>query len=96
LSSGKISASNERRGGTLLDCSGPRLEIPLTSDPDLHLLVNGRGLDAMEQSGSACVSRVPTTARSGSVRIASRQPRLRNWVAPSIRVFWAWREDRNG
>jgi hypothetical protein len=42
----------------------------LTDDPDLHLLVAGRRLDAAQQADSAYVFNLPPAARS--VRIASR------------------------
>jgi hypothetical protein len=54
----------------LLDRAGPRRNRPLTANPDLHLLVDGRRLDGKQRADSAHVFVLPATARS--VRIASR------------------------
>jgi hypothetical protein len=54
----------------LLDRAGSRSQQVLTDDPDLHLLVGGRRLDAEQQADSAYVFNLPPAARS--VRIASR------------------------
>jgi hypothetical protein len=54
----------------LLDRAGPRPGLPLTSDPDLHLLVDGKRLDAIERREDGCVFRL--CARPRSVRICSR------------------------
>jgi hypothetical protein len=54
----------------LLDRAGARPHRVLTDDPDLHLLVDGRRLDAGQRIGSAYVFSLPAAARS--VRIASR------------------------
>jgi hypothetical protein len=54
----------------LLDRTGPRNGLPLTGDPDLHLLVDGRRVDAVARRGLAQVFQLP--APFGSVRIASR------------------------
>jgi hypothetical protein len=56
----------------LLDRAGPRAGVPLTSDPDLHLLVDGCRLDAEGRTESAYVFRLPANARPGSIRIVSR------------------------
>jgi hypothetical protein len=53
----------------LLDRAGPRPGVPLTDDPDLHLLVDGDRLEAASQLG-AYVFRLPP--RPSSVRIVSR------------------------
>ncbi len=50
--------------------AGPRPHQLLTSDPDLHLLVDGRRLDARQRAKSAYIFAVPATAQV--VRIASR------------------------
>jgi hypothetical protein len=54
----------------LLDRAGPRPNLPLTADPDLHLVVDGCRLDAEERACSAYAFTFPAGARS--VRIASR------------------------
>jgi hypothetical protein len=54
----------------LLDRAGPRNLPPLTDDPDLHLLVDGRRLDAAERHDRAYVFRLP--ACPDSLRIVSR------------------------
>jgi hypothetical protein len=54
----------------LLTQTGPRPNQVLTDDPDLHLLVDGRRLDATEWANSAYVFILPAAVRS--VRIASR------------------------
>jgi hypothetical protein len=54
-----------RRGQT-----GASSRRVLTADPDLHLLVDGRRLDAEQQANSAYVFTLPATAQV--VRIASR------------------------
>ncbi len=53
----------------LLDRAGPRPGLPLTDDPDLHLLVDGQRVDAVIQGG-ACSFRLPP--RPTVVRIVSR------------------------
>jgi hypothetical protein len=42
----------------LLDRTGPRPGMPLTDDPDLHLLVDGRRVEAQEQDGPVRVFRL--------------------------------------
>jgi hypothetical protein len=54
----------------LLDRAGPRPGLPLTEDPDLHLLVDGQRLDAVSQHGERYVFALPHAP--GQVRIASR------------------------
>ena len=54
----------------LLDRAGPRANVPITDDPDLHLMVDGRRLDATARDGDAWVFALPT--RPDAVRIASR------------------------
>jgi len=54
----------------LLDRAGPRPGMELSDDPDLHVLVDGRRLDAVSRCGAAYVFRLPALARS--VRIVSR------------------------
>jgi hypothetical protein len=54
----------------LLDCAGPRPGMPLTDDPDLHLLADGVRLDAALRCGDAWVFALPR--RPAELRIASR------------------------
>jgi len=54
----------------LLGRAGPRPGLPLTRDADLHLVVDGRRLSAVEQIGDGHVFRLAT--RPATVRIASR------------------------
>ena len=54
----------------LLDRAGPRPGLPLSDDPDLHVMVDGGRVDAVARCGSAYVFRLPVLARS--VRIVSR------------------------
>jgi len=54
----------------LLDRAGPRPGVPLTDDPDLHLLVDGRRLDATERVGEAHIFHLP--AMPSVLRIGSR------------------------
>ena len=53
----------------LLDCSGPRPGVPLTDDPDLHLLVDGVRVDASMPVDGVYVFRIEDAA--GEVRIVS-------------------------
>jgi hypothetical protein len=54
----------------LLDRAGPRPGLPLTDDPDLHLLVDGRRVDGRRWQSGRRVYRLPSPPRE--VRIASR------------------------
>jgi hypothetical protein len=54
----------------LLDRAGPRSTLPLTDDPDLHLLIDGVRCDAVEQRDDRALFRL--AARPGCVRIRSR------------------------
>jgi hypothetical protein len=54
----------------LLDRCGPRPGVPLTADPDLHLLVDGKRIDAIEQCDDRYVFWLPAPPRA--VRIRSR------------------------
>jgi autotransporter-associated beta strand protein len=54
----------------LLDRAGPRPGLPLTDEPDLHLIVDGVRLDAAEVRGQARTFRLK--AVPGEVRIVSR------------------------
>jgi hypothetical protein len=67
LTGGKLVDAVWRR---LLDRSGPRTEAPMTDDPDLHLIVDGRRLDATERARAALVFSLPN--RPDAVRIVSR------------------------
>jgi hypothetical protein len=53
-----------------LDRAGPRNLPPFTGDPDLHLLVDGRRIDAMEHYEETYAFRLPASPRT--VRIRSR------------------------
>ena len=54
----------------LLDRTGSRSRPPLTNEPDLHLLVDGKRIDAIQRSNSEYAFRFTTTPRN--VRIRSR------------------------
>ena len=54
----------------LLDRAGPRNMPPLTDEPDLHLVVDGMRLDAVERYPQAYMFRLPRCPTS--LRIASR------------------------
>jgi len=54
----------------LLDRAGPRTGLPLTYDPDLHLMVGSLRIDAKERTGNVYVFTLPDGA--GDVRIVSR------------------------
>ena len=54
----------------LLERAGPRPGLPLTDDPDLHVLMDGRRLDAMARVGEAYVFHLPTVP--SVLRIVSR------------------------
>jgi hypothetical protein len=54
----------------LLDRAVPRRPLPTTADPDLHLLVDGKRIDAIERRGDGYVFRLPRPPRH--VRIRSR------------------------
>ena len=54
----------------LVDRAGPRPGIPLTDDPDLHLVVNGARVDAAYRCGPVHVFRLP--ADPASVSVVSR------------------------
>jgi hypothetical protein len=54
----------------LLDRAGKLRSLPLTDDPDLHLLVDGRRLEAVERTGDVYVFRLPLVP--SILRIVSR------------------------
>jgi hypothetical protein len=54
----------------LLDRAGLRPPVPLTDDPDLHLLVDGRRVDFFYKYGAVHVFRLPNPPRE--VRLVSR------------------------
>ncbi|HEX4366883.1 MAG TPA: Hint domain-containing protein, partial [Rhodopila sp.] len=54
----------------LLDRAGPHNSLPLTDDPDLHLVIDGERVDALRRTDSTYVFRLP--AAPGSVIVASR------------------------
>jgi hypothetical protein len=67
LTSGPVVDAIWRR---LLDRAGPRPGVPLTDDPDLHLLVDGQRVDGKVHAGGIYVFRLPR--RPHSVRVISR------------------------
>jgi hypothetical protein len=54
----------------LLECAGPRPGMPLTDDPDLHLIVDGNRVDAISRSDVWHLFRL--AARPLTIRIVSR------------------------
>jgi hypothetical protein len=54
----------------LLDRAGGRPNIPLTDDPDLHLLVDGKRLDATARSGNTRIFSLP--GHPAAIRVVSR------------------------
>ena len=54
----------------LLERAGPRKAVPLTDEPDLHLVVGGERVDAIERREDTYVFRLTTKPRS--VRLISR------------------------
>ena len=54
----------------LLDRAGPRPGLALTEEGDLHLMVDGRRLDAVSRRGETYVFRL--AARPGAARVVSR------------------------
>jgi hypothetical protein len=54
----------------LLDRSGPRKPLPLTDDPDLHLMADGIRLDASRRSGTTYTFSLPSVP--SDLRIVSR------------------------
>ena len=54
----------------LLDLAGPRPGLPLTAEPDLHLLVDGQRVDALARAATMAVFRLPQPP--GSVRLVTR------------------------
>jgi len=54
----------------LVERAGPRPGLPVTDDPDVHLLVDGRRVDAMARHGEAYI--FPLYSRPLSVRVMSR------------------------
>jgi hypothetical protein len=54
----------------LLDRAGPRPGLPLTDDPDLHLLADGARLDAVRRHGNVHVFRL--SSPPAGLRIRSR------------------------
>jgi hypothetical protein len=67
LTSGPVVDAIWRR---LLDRAGPRPGVPLTDDPDLHLLVDGQRVDGKARSRGVYAFRLPR--RPSSVHIISR------------------------
>jgi len=54
----------------LLERASPTRRVPLTDEPDLHLLIDGRRVDAIERRAGMQVFRLPS--RPGTARISSR------------------------
>ncbi|HEY6434002.1 MAG TPA: Hint domain-containing protein [Acetobacteraceae bacterium] len=54
----------------LLDRAGPRIPVPTTDQPDLHLLVDGRRVDGRRRRNGVHVFRLPAAPRE--VRVVSR------------------------
>jgi T5SS/PEP-CTERM-associated repeat protein len=54
----------------LLDRCGPRPGVPMTDDPDVHLMVDGARMDATSRHGEAFIFSL--SARPDAVRIISR------------------------
>jgi T5SS/PEP-CTERM-associated repeat protein len=54
----------------LLDQAGPRARLPLTDDADLHLVADGRRLNAVARTDEVYVFQLP--ARPSTLRIVSR------------------------
>ncbi|WP_305782257.1 Hint domain-containing protein [Acidisphaera sp. S103] len=51
----------------LLDRAGPRPGVPLTEDPDLHLMIDGQRVDATARHGTAHIFAVPNERASVSI-----------------------------
>ncbi|HUN41184.1 MAG TPA: Hint domain-containing protein [Acetobacteraceae bacterium] len=63
--------------GRLLERAGPRPGVPMTDDPDLHLLIDGVRIDAAWRDGSMHLFRF--VARPDCVRVASRSGVPQEW-----------------
>jgi hypothetical protein len=55
----------------LLNRSGPRPGLPLTDDPDVHLMINGQRIDAVARRDKQYFFRLPRG--SGDIRLLSRE-----------------------
>jgi len=57
-------------------CSSVRLRsaAPLTGDPDLHLLVDGKRLDVMDRRNDTVLFRLPVASRSVRIRSLAAAP----------------------
>ncbi|WP_158933136.1 Hint domain-containing protein [Acidisphaera sp. S103] len=93
----------------LLECAGPRKGLPLTEDEDLHLLADGRRLDAVERVGDvhvfrlctlpSCLNIVSRAAVPAELGLA-RDPRLlgvglRRLVIRKGSLFWVTEANDN-
>ena len=58
----------------LLERAGPRRNVPLTDDPDLHLVVDGKRLDAITRREATVAFRLPRRPRSVRIRSRSAVP----------------------
>ena len=74
----------------LLDRAGPRPGLPLTDDPDLHLLVDGAaaGCSVTARRGAQLPPAAPGRARCAWCRVPARR---RSWVWHATRACSAWR-----
>jgi hypothetical protein len=85
-----------RRGGRFLDRAGPRRGLPLTDEPDLHLLVDGHRADGSFRPDGHCIfdlrrrpSEVRVVSRAGSPAELglSRDPRVLGVAVRQVRVW---------
>ena len=74
----------------LLDRAGPRPGVPLTDDPDLHLLVDGQRVDAASRAATTCMCSACRRARRRCASCRARRCR-RSWAWRAIRACSAWR-----
>ncbi len=83
----------------LLDRAGPPPSLPVTNDPDVHLLVDGKRIEPAARAGGDFVFRLPSCP--GSVRIRSRHgvpaelglardPRLLGVAVKRVQVSSGW------
>ena len=58
----------------LMERAGPRRSVPLTDDPDLHLVVDGKRIDPLERNGEVRAFRLGTRPRRVRIRSHSVVP----------------------
>jgi hypothetical protein len=84
----------------LLDRAGPRDTAPLTDDPDLHIIVDGKRIDARERGTGPYVFDLPPAAHSVIVASRSavpselgiaRDPRMLGVALRKAIVSYSWR-----